>query len=73
MDHSIQELADRIMALLEEGPVHFEDVLIRFNEVPYRDILRAWGKLRQDNRLGREFETGKYVPRDQETAGRDDV
>ncbi len=68
----MQGLADRIMVLLEAGPVHFEDVLIRFNDVPYRDILPAWGELRQDNRLGREFETGKHVPRDQETAGRDE-
>ncbi len=73
MDPSIQALANRIMALLEKGPVHFEEVLICFKAVPYRDILRAWGKLRQDNRLGREFETGKYLPRDQETAGRDEA
>ncbi len=73
VDPSIQALANRIMALLEKGPVHFEEVLICFEAVPYRDILRAWGKLRQDNRLGREFETGKYLPRDQETAGRDEA
>ena len=46
-----------------EAPAHFEDILIRFADVKYRDLLRAWGKLREDDRLGREVGTGKYVPK----------
>ncbi len=63
MSGSTQELADRILAFLGEGPAHFEDILIRFADVKYRDLLRAWGKLREDDRLGRDVETGKYVPK----------
>ena len=63
MSGSTQELADRILAFLGEAPAHFEDILIRFADVKYRDLLRAWGKLREDDRLGREVGTGKYVPK----------
>ena len=65
---SIQELADQILGFLGEGPAHFEDILIRFPDVKYRDLLRAWGKLREDDLLGREVETGKYVPKRDEAA-----
>ncbi len=56
-------MATRILDFLREGPAHFEDVLLRFRDVPYREILRAWGRLRRDDLLGREVETGKYVVR----------
>ncbi|MFQ5692161.1 MAG: hypothetical protein ACE5IM_03840 [Nitrospinota bacterium] len=62
MSRTDGELADRIVAFLREGPAHFEDVLLRFRDVPYREILRAWGRLREDGLLGRELETGKYLP-----------
>lgn len=58
----IEELANSILEFLRQGPVHFEDVLQRFRDAPYRDILRAWGRLREDGFLGREVETGKYLP-----------
>jgi hypothetical protein len=63
-----KELAKDILAFLQEGPAHFEDILLRFPDASYRDILKAWGKLREDNLLGREFETGRYVEKSAEKA-----
>lgn len=63
MDRKTEQLVGEILAFLEEGPAHFEDILNRFQDVKYRDMLRAWGILRRDDRLGREVETGKYVPK----------
>ena len=65
-----EELANSILEFLRQGPVHFEDVLQRFRDAPYRDILRAWGQLREDGFLGREVETGKYLARDGAETGR---
>ena len=59
-----EELANSILEFLRQGPVHFEDVLQRFRDAPYRDLLRAWGRLRKDCFLGREVETGKYLPKE---------
>ena len=65
-----EELANSILEFLRQGPVHFEDVLQRFRDAPYRDILRAWGKLREGDFLGREVETGKYLPSESADTGR---
>ena len=66
----IEELANSILEFLRQGPVHFEDILQRFRDAPYRDILRAWGKLREEGFLGREVETGKYLPSESTDTGR---
>ena len=65
-----KELANRILAFLRQGPAHFEDVLLRFRQAPYREILQAWGQLRKDGSLGREVETGKYLPSESADTGR---
>ncbi len=65
-----EELANRILAFLRQGPAHFEDVLLRFRQAPYREILQAWGRLRKDGSLGREVETGKYLPSESADTGR---
>ncbi len=65
-----EELGNGILDFLRQGPVHFEDVLLRFRDAPYRDILRAWGRLREDGFLGREVETGKYLPSESADTGR---
>ena len=65
-----EELANRILAFLRQGPAHFEDVLLRFRQAPYREILQAWGRLRKDGSLGREEETGKYLPSESADTGR---
>ncbi len=54
-------LAHRILELLREGPLHFEDILFKFKQEPYRVVLQAWGHLREAGSLGREVETGRYV------------
>ncbi len=56
-----EALADRILARLKDGPLHFEDILLEFSDAPYRVMLQAWGRLREAGALGREIETGKYV------------
>ncbi|MFQ5856259.1 MAG: hypothetical protein ACE5LU_11510 [Anaerolineae bacterium] len=61
---STEELANHILAFMREGPVHFEEILLRFRDAPYREILQAWGRLRLDGFLGREVKTGKYLARD---------
>lgn len=61
MAHSTDKLAEAICEFLRRGPAHFEEVLIRFQEVPYRELLQAWGKLRAEDRLGREVATGRYI------------
>lgn len=69
MNRHMDELANQILAFLREGPAHFEDILLRFRDVPYRDILRAWGRLREEGLLGREVETGRYVAKNGREAG----
>ena len=61
---SPETLAEEIVARLKEGPLHFEDILLRFRDEPYRVVLQAWGLLREEGRLGREIETGRYVAGD---------
>lgn len=61
MDSVNEKLAGEILVFLEEGPAHFEDILNRFQDAKYRDILRAWGVLRKNDQLGREMETGRYI------------
>lgn len=61
VDSANEELVGEILVFLREGPAHFEDILNRFQDAKYRDILRAWGVLRKNDQLGREMETGKYI------------
>ncbi|MBI2881545.1 MAG: hypothetical protein HYY21_08135 [Candidatus Tectomicrobia bacterium] len=69
MSLTTEKLAGLILGFLREGPAHFEDILLRFRDVPYRDILRAWGRLREEGLLGREVETGRYVAKNGREAG----
>ena len=64
MADSNDKLAEAIYEFLRGGPAHFEEVLNRFKEFPYRDVLRSWGKLREEDRLVREMATGKYMTRE---------
>ena len=54
------DLAEAIAALLVK-PLHFYDVLAHFGHTPQRQIVQAWGLLRQRNRLDREQATGRYI------------
>ena len=59
---AVTDLAEQIAAFLD-APKHFADVLAHFAAVSQRDIVRAWGELRQAKRLDRERRTGRYVIR----------
>ena len=65
-----EELGNSILNYLRQGPVYFEDVLLCFRGAQFRDILRAWGRLREDGYLGREVETGKYLLSESANTGR---
>jgi hypothetical protein len=41
------------------SPVFFKDVLARFSQNKYRDILRAWSEIRSTFELERD-ESGRY-------------
>ncbi len=58
---SPETLAKKILERLQDGPLHFEDILLQFGERPYRVVLQAWGRLREADCLDREIETGRYV------------
>jgi hypothetical protein len=66
---SPDELARKIQGRLRQGPIYFEDILLDFPDESYQMLLRAWGRLREQDLLGRELETGRYVAKDEQTEG----
>ncbi len=58
----IGALARRIEQMLEAGPHFFVDVVSLTPEGGYRDVLRAWGLVRDRGRLERD-EEGRYLIR----------
>jgi hypothetical protein len=56
----IEALAARIERFLEAEPRFFVDVVALTPEGQYRDVLRAWGLVRDRRRLERD-EVGRYV------------
>ena len=59
-DKNLLLLVEEIAELLHE-PKHFYDVLEYFSDVSQRQIVQAWGKLRDEKRLDREISTGRYI------------
>lgn len=59
-DESIEALARRIEEFLAEQPRFFVDVVTLTDEGRYRDVLRAWGLVRERGRLQRD-EQGRYM------------
>lgn len=59
-DQSIAALARRIEEFLAEQPRFFVDVVKLTEEGRYRDVLRAWGLVRERGRLQRD-EQGRYM------------
>ena len=55
-------VAARMEALLRERPRTFYDLLRALGDAEYREVLQAWGALRQARRLGRD-EHGLYLLR----------
>ena len=58
----VRAVAARIELLLRERPRTFYDLLRALGDAEYREVLRAWGTLREARRLGRD-EHGLYVLR----------
>lgn len=54
------ELVERVVARLRQGPAHFLDVLEALEGVEYREVLRAWGAVRETTALRRD-EQGRYL------------
>lgn len=59
-ERSIETLARRIEEFLTEQPRYFVDVVALTEEGRYRDVLRAWGLVRERGRLQRD-EQGRYL------------
>ena len=56
----VEELAERIVERLGERPASFYDLLKQFADAEYRDLLRAWGQVRERITLERD-EDGRYL------------
>ncbi len=57
---NVKELVEEMKETCKEGPFFFYDLLKAFESVPYRDILIAWGELREQLVFDRD-EEGHYV------------
>ena len=53
------DLVARIAGRLRELPLFFADIARDFGDVPWRDLLRAWGEVRRRFTLERD-EDGHY-------------
>ena len=58
----LRAVVARIEQLLHERPRTFYDLLRALGDAEYREVLQAWGTLREGRRLGRD-EHGLYVLR----------
>ena len=59
-ERRIEQLADRIVERLGTRPTLFYDLLVEFADAEYRDLLRAWGRVRERIALERD-EHGHYL------------
>ena len=67
-ERHIEQLADRIVERLGTRPALFYDLLVEFADAEYRDLLRAWGRVRERIALERD-EHGHYLlPRSESAA-----
>ena len=53
-----RQLVARIEAALAE-PIYFRDVVAKLGDAPWRDVLKAWGDVRERLQLDRD-EHGRY-------------
>lgn len=53
-------VAQRILSRLQQGPASFGELLAGLADAEYRDILRAWGRLREQIPFQRD-EDGRYL------------
>jgi hypothetical protein len=59
-ERRIEQLTDRIVERLGARPALFYDLLVEFADAEYRDLLRAWGRVRERIALERD-EHGHYL------------
>lgn len=60
-DHPrVEAVIEHILHRLGAGPAQFYDLLVELEDVEYRDILLAWGRVRERIRLERD-EQGRYL------------
>ncbi len=52
-------LSETIKTALRDMPMQFAEVVDEHRDVPWRDLLQAWGALRAENILKRD-EIGRY-------------
>jgi len=57
---NIENLVKKIIAKSKEEPFYYYDLLKKFPSIPYRDIMIAWGKVREQIQFERD-EVGHYV------------
>ena len=53
-------LAQKIRGELQTKPMQFSEVVDAHRDVAWRELLRAWGELRQENVLKRD-DDGNYL------------
>jgi hypothetical protein len=56
----MSQLADAIIAALKEKPMLFGEILKKFRNHPYREILLAWSEVRETGHLDRTRPEGGY-------------
>ena len=56
----IQDLVTEMTTACEKGPFFFYDLVQEFSSTPYRDILIAWGLIRERVIFDRD-EEGHYI------------
>jgi hypothetical protein len=60
----VTRLADAIVAALRERPLFFMDLVRTHRDLPYRTLLRAWGAVRDREKLERDEEGHYFLPRE---------
>ncbi|MBI3075603.1 MAG: hypothetical protein HYY85_01235 [Deltaproteobacteria bacterium] len=56
----LSPVARRMVEMLQVRPLFFYDLCLELGDVPYREILQAWGEVRERCRFGRD-EDGHYI------------
>ncbi len=56
----MSDLAETILAEIRDRPRQFHEVVEHHMDVPWRELLRAWGELRAAELLGRD-DDGNYI------------
>lgn len=56
----IHTLVDEMTAVCQRGPFFFYDLVREFHAAAYRDILVAWGRIRETAHFDRD-EDGRYI------------